>query len=265
MNTTRSLFNSSLREDLSTSQTLILIGLAGLTALLLAVIPWLSPLNYSLRLLMTTVHELGHGLAALLTGGDFIRFVVYPDGSGLAYTAGGWRFIVIPAGYLGAALFGAILISLGRNQRRSRNALALIGVLLGILSLRYGPPNILTPDWLWGLVTTLFGILFGIFLVWVALKASTGWIVFLIHLIAIRAGLTSFSDLVGLVGLSSNLFGIQNNDARSMADLTFVPAIIWALLWMVAALLLISGAVWVTWLAPRRETIDTSPRHLRLQ
>jgi hypothetical protein len=104
-----------------------------------------------------------------------------------------------------------------------------------------------------------------VFLVWVALKASTGWIVFLIHLIAIRAGLTSFSDLIGLIGLSSNLFGIQNNDARSMQDLTFVPAIIWALLWMVAALLLISGAVWVTWLAPRRETIDTSPRHLRLQ
>src|SRR5262245_57018164 len=130
MNTTRYLFNSSPRENVSTSHTLTLIGLAGLTTLLLAVIPWLSPINYSLRLLVTTVHELGHGLAALLTGGDFIRYVVYSDGSGLAYTAGGWRFVVIPAGYLGAALFGAILITLGRNQQRSRIALAIIGVML---------------------------------------------------------------------------------------------------------------------------------------
>jgi hypothetical protein len=265
MNTTRYLFNNPLRENISTSQTVTLIGLAGLTTLLLVVIPWLSPFNYSLRLLMTTVHELGHGLAALLTGGDFIRFVVYADGSGLAYTAGGWRFVVIPAGYLGAALFGAILITLGRNQQRSRIALALIGVMLGLLCLRYGPPNILTSDWLWGLLTTLFGIIFGVFLVWVALKAPTGWIIFLIHLIAIRAGLTSFSDLIGLIGLSSNFFGMSNNDARSMASLTFIPALIWALLWTVAALLLIGGAIWITWLAPQPETIDTSPRHFRLQ
>ena len=113
--------------------------------------------------------------------------------------------------------------------------------------------------------TTFFGIIFGVFLVWVALKASTGWIIFLIHLIAIRAGLTSFSDLIGLIGLSSNFFGMQNNDARSMASLTFIPAIIWALLWTVAALLLIGGAIWLTWLAPQSEAIDTSPRHFRLQ
>jgi hypothetical protein len=33
-----------------------------------------------------------------------------------------------------------------------------------------------------------------------------------------------------------------------MADLTFIPAIIWALLWAIAAMALISGAIWITWL-----------------
>jgi hypothetical protein len=251
MNSTRRLFSASSPDDLSTQQTLFLIGLAALTTLLLAVLPWLGPINYSLRLLITTVHELGHGLAAILTGGDFARFVVYPDGSGVAFTAGGWRFVVIPAGYLGAALFGAFLITLGRNQRRSRMALAVIGVLLILLSLRFGIPNVITPDWIWGLLTTIFGFIFGGVLLWVAFKASANWVIFLLHLVAIRAGLTSFSDLVALIGLSSDLFGVQNNDARSMASLTYVPALVWAVLWTVIAFLLIGGAIWITWIAPR--------------
>jgi hypothetical protein len=199
------------------------------------------------------VHELGHGLAAILTGGDFVRFVVFPDGSGVAHTGGGWRLVVIPAGYLGAALFGAILITLGRNQRQSRVALIVIGTVLFLLSLRFGIPNILTSDWIWGLLTTVFGIIFGGLLVWVALKASNKWIVFLLHLIAIRAGLTSFSDLMGLIGISSNMFGVQSNDAQSMAGLTFIPAIIWAVLWTIIALLLIGGAIWITWISPHQK------------
>jgi hypothetical protein len=251
MNYTRRLFSASSPDNLSTQQTLFLIGLAALTTLLLAVLPWLSPINYSLRLLITTVHELGHGLAAILTGGDFVRFVVYSDGSGIAFTAGGWRFFVIPAGYLGTALFGAFLITLGRNQRRSRIALIIIGIMLILLSLRFGIPNVITPDWGWGLLTTTFGLIFGGILVWIAFKASATWVIFLLHLIAIRAGLTSFSDLVALIGVSSDLFGVQNNDATSMASLTYIPALIWAVLWTVIALLLIGGAIWITWIAPQ--------------
>ena len=49
----------------------------------------------------TLVHELSHGLAALLTGGRFVQFTITPDASGLATSAGGWRWLIIPAGYLG--------------------------------------------------------------------------------------------------------------------------------------------------------------------
>jgi hypothetical protein len=35
-----------------------------------------------------------------------------------------------------------------------------------------------------------------------------------------------------------------------MAQLTFIPAIVWAVLWVVAALVLLGGAVWFTWVAP---------------
>src|SRR5262245_25920199 len=115
-----------------------ILGLAAVVALVLTFVPWLGVLAVPFRLLVTIVHELSHGLVALLTGGHFERFVVFPNGAGVAYTAGGWRALVIPAGYLGAALFGAALIVLGRNTRAGRVALAVIGAAVLLLALRYG-------------------------------------------------------------------------------------------------------------------------------
>jgi hypothetical protein len=244
----KSLFSSSV-EDFSPQQTLTLIGLAGLTTLLIAFVPWLGWLGYPFRLLLTMVHELGHGLAALMTGGEFIRFVISADGSGLATTAGGWRWVIIPAGYVGVALFGATLILLGRSHRWSRIALGVIGGTMVLLSLRYGAPSLVSADFVSGFLTTLSGLIFGGFFVWVAIKATPGWIVFLLHLVAIQAALTAFSDLATVMGLSLRFFDAPANDAQSMAELTFIPAIIWALLWAIVAVALIGGAIWATWLA----------------
>lgn len=248
----RSVFSPGLDNVLSTQQILYLIGLAALASLLLALLPWLSPLNYPFRWLLTIVHELGHGIAALLTGGRFIRFEIAPGGSGLAYTAGGWRLLIIPAGYLGVALFGAVLIMLGRSYRWSRLALIVIGGILILFSLRYGVPSIFTTRFLNGLLTTASGLLLGGFILWVGIKAAPAWIIFWLHLIAMQAGLTAFSDLATLFGVSVRFFYAPANDARSMAELTFIPAPVWAALWAIIALVLIGGAIWLTWLRPAR-------------
>lgn len=253
MDNIKSLFNASLREDFSTRQTLTLIALAGLASLVLAFIPGLGWLAYPFRLLTTLVHELSHGLAALLTGGNFIRFVVFSNGAGLAYTAGGWRWVIVPAGYIGAALFGAVLILLGRSHRWSRLALGIIGVVMGLLSLRYGLPNLFSGDFLSGLLTIISGVIFGGFFLWVALKAAPGWIIFLLHLVAIQAGLTAFSDLTTVMGLSLRFFNAPANDAHSMAELTYIPAIIWAALWALLAIFLLGSAIWVTWFNSRED------------
>jgi MFS family permease len=249
MRSVKSLFSSSPRDNLSTYQTLKLIGLAALVSLAVALIPWLGLLNIPFRLLLTMVHELGHGIAALLTGGRFIRFEMFPNGAGLAYTTGGWRFVVIPAGYLGLALFGALLIMLGRSYRWSRAAMAVIGVIMIFFSLRYGLPSVFTARFLNGILTTISGLVFGSLFLWVAFKAAPGWVIFWLHLIAIQAGLTAFSDLAAVLNVSIRFFNAPANDARSMAELTFVPAPIWAALWALIALVLIGGAIWLTWLA----------------
>ena len=230
-----------------------LIPLAFLVAALLTWLPWISWLAYPFRLMVTLVHELSHGLAALATGGYFRNFVVFSDGSGLAYTAGGWRWLVIPAGYLGAAAFGSLLILLGASHRASRWALGTVGLLMALLSLRYGLPSLASEHALAGLLAAATGAALGIVFVVVALRASDAWILFTIHLLALMTGLNAFSDLRTLIGLSASPT-VLATDARSMADLTHLPATFWALFWAFAAGLLLGGAAWAVWRPSRGGT-----------
>ena len=69
--------------------------------LVAAVIAWIVPrfvpfgyyLMYPFTLLATWVHESGHGLGAMVTGGHFDRLMIFWDASGWAElrNGGGWR------------------------------------------------------------------------------------------------------------------------------------------------------------------------------
>src|SRR5690606_10597734 len=89
-------------------------------------------------LLSTFVHEMGHGLAAIIVGGDFIDLRVYADGSGLAFSAtdggGVKRAIVSAGGLVGPAVAAAIGFTLGRNARIARLTLVIGGILLIVAS-----------------------------------------------------------------------------------------------------------------------------------
>jgi hypothetical protein len=134
--------------------------------------------------------------------------------------------------------------------------MAIIGLIMLGFSLRYGIPSIFTAQIMGGLLTTTSGVILGGLFLWVAFKASPSWIIFWLHLMAIRAGLTAFSDIVGVIGISTNLFGAPRSDAQSMAELTLIPAFVWAVLWAIAALALIGSAIWLTWLGPFQRQVS---------
>ena len=119
---------------------LALAGGAFALALFMGQLPILRWLVYPFQLFATLIHELSHGLAALATGGHFVAFTISADTSGLATTAGGWRWLVISAGYLGAALFGALLlVSTNRSPGpRARRWLAAgLGLFFALMTLLF--------------------------------------------------------------------------------------------------------------------------------
>jgi len=92
------------------------------------------------------------------------------------------------------------------------------------------------------------GVIFGAIFLKIALRAGDGLVIFFLHLLAIKAGFTAFSDLFAVIGLSTRLGPVPHTDAHSMAELTHLPAVFWGLTWAAIALILIGGAIWVTWL-----------------
>jgi hypothetical protein len=178
------------------------------------------------------VHELSHGLAAVLTGGSFRRFVVNADLSGTAISAGGITWIVVSAGYLGSAAFGGMLTLLSASAVPARRVLTILGFILGIMSLLF--------------VRNLFGLAAG--LVLAVMLAVAGrrlrerWAQGLLLLLAVQMMLNALDSVFGLIQLSS-LHGTTRTDAQIMAQATGIPAIAWAALWSILALAILASSL----------------------
>src|SRR5215213_9393849 len=80
---------------------------ATLITLALWFIPYAEILTYPVRIFVTFIHEGGHALAAVLTGGSVMSLSVHTDASGLTQTTNG-GLIVSSAGYVGAMIYGVL-------------------------------------------------------------------------------------------------------------------------------------------------------------
>ncbi|NJP04438.1 MAG: M50 family metallopeptidase [Chloroflexaceae bacterium] len=212
-------------------EVLIVIALV-LLSLVLAHVPLLSMLFYPFELFNTFIHELSHGIAAILTGGRFVRFEVRPNLSGTAWSAGGIGWIVTSAGYLGSAIFGGFLLLLSAWGVSARAVLMGLGVTLGVLCLLF--------------VRNLFGIATGLLLSASLFLAGTRlparWAGFLLLFLAVQAMLNAFESVIVLFVLSTR-HGHVTTDAQIMASMTGIPAPFWAVLWMGIALLILLGSL----------------------
>ena len=208
------------RRDWKHWVELLLLALA---LIVLWQVPWLGWLAYPFRLFGTFVHELSHGLAAIATGGHFQRFSVDPDLSGLAWSAGGLRVVVSSAGYIGSAIFGGVLIALHARWLPARALLLGMAVVFGVLCLLF--------------VRNLFGIASALVLtaaLWTAgLKLKEYWRDGLLKVLALQLILDGYNSLFTVLQLSRA--GESQTDAAAMAQMTWIPASMWAVLWMLAS------------------------------
>lgn len=218
-------------------RSLIAFGLAIGLAYVLWNVAFFDFLMYPLRLFVTFVHEAGHGLAALLTGGQIGQLQVFPNGSGLAQTRGGALWLILPAGYLGAAAFGAGLLFIAHRVPHSRRVSQVLGVGVAAIALLYTP--IFSTAWLVGL-----GI--GLALIAAGTKLGDDPNLLILNLLAILTGLNAVFDLFGLVNNSQIGMGAIRNDAAafSAAFAPLIPAWFWALVWALLALMMMGAAVW---------------------
>lgn len=167
---------------------------------------------YPVTLLVTFLHEFGHALGAILTGGSVSSMQVNPDGSGYTITRGGSPSIVLMGGYLGSALLGNVLFRIGAKHR------SFTGVTLLVLACLMALSGIV---WFESFTSTAILIGFAALLYLLAKKPDWG------------------QDALMFLGLAAVLYIIQDFRTGPKSDLVMYeqevgifPSQVWMYLWL---------------------------------
>ena len=227
--------------------------LAAALSIALWFIPYAEILTYPFRIFVTFIHEGGHALAALLTLKFVTSLSVSPDTSGLTqWTSNGepgmlTRIITSSAGYVGAMLYGALLLFLIRRAVAARLVLLGSAVYVFILATVFGVlMPILSGTWasLAGIPFTLLaGLVISIGLFAVARFASPRVATFFLSFLAVQCVLNALLDLKNVLFMSSPFALSVPTDARILGEATGIPAIFWAVLWIGIAIAILTGAM----------------------
>ncbi len=197
---------------------------------LIALLLWDSIFMYPLRLLVVLMHETGHALAAILTGGS-ATIKIFPNEGGVAMTRGGCRFLILSSGYFGSVVFGALLLR-GTVVRTLREILLEImgAAILAVTIFLVGFTDAFTFIYCVAAAAVMLGI--GLFTRPVIEN-------FVVRFIAVASCLYAIldirSDLLSWNAVFGTAYCGQVSDAKQLADLTHIPALIWGVLWCVVS------------------------------
>lgn len=173
---------------------------------------------YPVTLLVTFLHEFGHAVGAIITGGKVDFLQVNPDGSGVTGTIGGWRSVILMGGYIGSAIFGNLLFYIGvKRPQYAEYTLYALALFMGIAGF----------FWFETLFTTGFLLAFAFALLLIGRYTNWDrWILMFLGMACIIYIVQDFN-----VGPSSDL--------EAYAQLFIVvPKVVWMYIWLGIVLLL---------------------------
>ncbi|MBP9809194.1 M50 family metallopeptidase [bacterium] len=199
----------------------------------------LTPVSQS----VTMVHEMGHAIVTILTGGHVNFMTVVSDGQGhggLTGTSGGWRFFSVQAGYVGTTLFGCLLIYLGQYPRLSKSLLSGLGVAMIASSVIFMAPGLFSAHFFESIGSLLWGLGMGAFCIYLGKKLQAAWANLVVLFLAVQTALSSLALTWSLFPHSLGLAGGGYSDATLMAKLIpFTLPAFWVLVWIAISVLML--------------------------
>lgn len=184
---------------------------------------WNTPVVYPLKIFVVLLHEVSHGIAAVVTGGSIRSIVLDPYQGGATSTVGGNAFLTLSAGYLGSLGWGALMVEAARARRiRSDLVVGLIGALVVALTALF--------------VRSAFGIVFGILFGLALAGASRKLSVALNRGLLLTLGMTS--SLYAILDIKSDVLDRPQleSDAFMLGKITGIPGTVWGIVWIAVAL-----------------------------
>ena len=195
---------------------------------------------YPLVLLSTYVHEISHGVAAALAGGQFDSFVIHADGSGMATISGtSGRFavaFVAGAGLVGPAAGGAAFLMLASRPKLARVGLGVFA-LLSVVALIWVVRNIF--GWFFvGVLTVGCGA--------AAWRGTAQIVQAVVAFLGVQLALSVFSRadyLFTEVAITGS--GSHPSDVANMAEALWLPYWFWGGLCALVSVAALAAGCWV--------------------
>lgn len=225
---------------------IVLLGSVAITLAMLLVpgrenVAWLFA---PFRWLHIYVHEFGHGIAALIAGGQFDHFEMYTySGVALTHTTGALAQAFVCAGGLcGPALVGGMFLAMGRSARWARIGLGAFGAFMAVsLALWTRTPF----GWVFGAVVAALAL-------GIALR-SARWSRPVLVFLGVQLALSVYT---GGGYLFTQTVQIQNgyrgpSDVQAMADALGLPYFVWGILCTAFSVVVLAIGLWLN-LRPSR-------------
>lgn len=184
-----------------------------LTAALLVEIPIIS---LPLKWFESYFHEISHGLAALLTGGNIISIQLFPNGAGLCTTQGGIRFVISFFGYAGAVFWGVSIYYFASMHHRIAQVFSGLIIILLLSTIIFWIKDLLS--------LTIMVVLTAIILLKFKIQ-NLRYFQILLQLIGAAVLLNSLKSPWYLVD------GRSLGDGDTLANLTAIPELAWVCIW----------------------------------
>jgi hypothetical protein len=181
-------------------------------------------------IISTIFHEFGHAIACWMTGARMGNIQIKMDESGDTRFVGGWFCAIVPAGYIGSTLIGALLVFMAFGVKTSRYTA--IGVALILLFTLYYSVGVFT-------VVSSIGLLV---LLLVAYRYKEG--AYTRHFILFLGAISSTQAINSI--LNSTVFNtIKGSDAYVFAHecSILIPAFVYGFIWFVISLALLAASV----------------------
>lgn len=213
----------------------------GLTWLIAAAIAttvlWQLPegnyILYPFTILATWFHEMGHGLMALMLGGQFQRLEIFGNGSGVAYFTTNPTLgpispaLVAAAGPMGPPVAGAFLLLASRSFKTASLGLKILGGFLLFSTL------------VW--VRSLFGFvaipLLGLIILGIALRTPRWVQGFTVQFLGVQACVSTYHQLDYLFSYSAGPLGIS--DTAQIQRYLLLPYWFWGGFMAIASLIIL--------------------------
>jgi hypothetical protein len=214
------------------------------------IVPFGGLMMYPLTLLATWVHEMGHGLTALVVGGHFASLDIYRDAAGLAYTscAHPWQNgLVAAGGLLAPPIVGAVLLGVSRGPRRARLALV---IMAGVVAVSLAVWVRSVAGWIALPIDAIALAYFGI------RKSERARMVFA-QLIGVMLGMDTLSRVDYLFTAEANIEGVKRtSDIATVASSFGGHYLVWGAMIAALSLALLALGLRLAW----RDAPPRSPR-----